>query len=118
MSENKKIIEKYIDGFNTSNHDLILSCLTDDVVWEMPGLFYHVGKAAFDREIENPAFKGKPTIVITRLIEEQDVVVAEGTVQGKKKGGEPFSAVFCDVFEMKNTKIKKLIGYIAMIDNQ
>lgn len=111
MSENKKTIEKYIDGFNKSDHAQILSCLTDDVVWEMPGLFHHIGKTAFDREIENPAFEGKPTIVITRLTEENDVVVAEGTVQGKKKGGEPFMAVFCDVFEMENTKIKKLIGY-------
>ena len=50
---NKKIIEKYIDGFNKSNHEQILSCLTDDIIWEMAGLFYKVGKQEFDQEIEN-----------------------------------------------------------------
>lgn len=116
MSENKKTIEKYISGFNKSDHEQILSCLTDDVVWEMPGIFYHKGKEAFDSEIENSAFEGKPVVVITRLTEENDVVVAEGTVQGKRQGGEVFNAVFCDVFEMENTKIKRLIGYIAMLN--
>lgn len=116
MSENKKTIERYIDGFNKSDHAQILSCLTDDVVWEMPGIFHHEGKEAFDSEIENPAFEGKPVVVITRLTEENNVVVAEGTVKGKKKDGESFNAVFCDVFEMQNTRIKRLIGYIAMIN--
>lgn len=116
MSENKKTIEKYIDGFNKSDHEQILSCLTDDVVWEMPGIFHHEGKKAFDSEIENPAFEGKPVVIITRLTEENNVVVAEGTAVGKRKGGETFNAVFCDVFEMENTKIKRLIGYIAMIN--
>ncbi len=115
MSENKKTIKKYIDGFNRSDHEQILSCLTEDVIWEMPGLFHHEGKKAFDSEIENPAFEGKPVVVIKRMTEENNVVIAEGTVTGMKKGGEPFNAVFCDVFEMENAKIKKLIGYIAML---
>jgi ketosteroid isomerase-like protein len=110
---NKKTIEKYIDGFNKSDHEQILSCLTDDVVWKMPGFFHLEGKEAFDGEIENPAFEGKPVISIIRLTEENDVVIAEGTVQSQRKGGEVFTAVFCDVFEMRNNKIKKLIGYIA-----
>lgn len=113
MSENKKIIKKYIDGFNKSNHGQILDCLTDDVVWEMPGLFHLEGKEAFDGEIENPAFVGKPVVTITRLVEENDVVVAEGTVRSQKKDGSLLNAVFCDVFEFENKKIKKLVGYIA-----
>lgn len=114
-SPNKATIETYIDGFNTSDHQKILSSLTDDVVWEMPGFFHLEGKAAFDSEIENPAFEGKPVVSITRMIEEGDVVVAEGTVQSKKKGGEVFKAVFCDVFEMENGKIKKLTGYLSEV---
>ena len=47
------------------------------------------------------------------MTEENDVVVAEGSVQTKKKGGEPLSLVFCDVFEMRGGKIQKLIGFIA-----
>lgn len=113
MSENKRTIERYIDGFNRLDHAQILSCLTDDVEWVMPGLFHHVGKAAFDKEIENPAFSGAPVIALTRMTEENDVVVAEGTVIAQKASGEKLQLVFCDVFEMRDEKIRKLIGYIA-----
>lgn len=115
MSDNKKTIEKYIDGFQKSDHVQILSCLTDSIVWEMPGLFHLEGKEAFDGEIENPAFSGSPVITMNRMTEEADVVVLEGTVQGKKADGTPFKAAFCDVFEMENHKIKRLIGYISML---
>jgi hypothetical protein len=58
MTENKKAVERYIDGFKKSDHAQILSCLTDDVEWIMPGAFHHVGKAAFDGEIENDLPRG------------------------------------------------------------
>src|ERR1043166_4002404 len=112
-SKNKKTIEKYMDGFNGSNHAQILSCLTDDVEWELPGFFHLKGKAAFDKEIENDAFVGSPTITVTRMIEEEDVVVAEGTVRSKRKDGGVLNAAFCDVFVMKNTKIRRLTSYLA-----
>jgi ketosteroid isomerase-like protein len=111
MTENKKTVEKYMDGFNRSDHEQILSCLTDDVVWEMPGTFYLVGKDAFDKEIENDAFVGSPTITIVRMIEENDVVIAEGSVRCEKKAGGFLNAVFCDVFSMQNAKIKRLTTY-------
>ncbi len=113
MSDNKKMIERYIDGFNKSDHAQILSCLTDDIVWDMPGLFHHVGKEAFDREIENEAFEGIPKVRVTRMTEESDVVIVEGSVETKKKGGEVIHLVFCDVFEMRDGKITKIIGFIA-----
>ena len=111
-SRNKKVVSDYMDGFNLGDHHKILSCLTEDVVWEMPGVYYHSGKEAFDKEIENEAFEGKPTINVVRIVEESDIVVAEGTVQGKRKGGDLFNAVFCDVFHMNNGKIKKLTSYL------
>lgn len=113
MSDNKKTIERYIAGFNALDHAQILECLTDDVEWVMPGFFHHVGKEAFDKEIENDAFEGIPMISIKRMSEENDVVIAEGSVLATKKGGEKMPLVFCDVFEMRGGKIRKLIGYIA-----
>jgi len=112
MSQNKETILRYIDGFTTSDHAKILSCLTEDIIWEMPGIYNHSGKTAFDKEIENPAFTGSPTIRLTRLLEESDVIVAEGTVQCKRKEGGKLDAVFCDVFIMERGKIKKLTSYM------
>ena len=115
MSENKKIVERYMGGFNKSDHKQILSCLTDDVEWILPGAFHLKGKDAFDKEIENPAFEGKPEIVITRMIEENNIVIAEGTVRTKKKDAEYINLVFCDVFEMRDGFINKLTSYLMEV---
>jgi uncharacterized protein len=112
IMSNKKIIETYIDGFNKSDHAKILSCLTDDVVWEMPGLFFKTGKQEFDNEIENDAFEGSPTITITRLVEEGNIVVAEGEVKCKMKNGGLLDAMFCDVFQFDKGKISRLTSYM------
>jgi uncharacterized protein len=115
MTENKTTVAKYMDGFKHSNHEQILSCLTDDVEWDIPGAFHLVGKDAFDREIENDAFTGSPTITIIRMVEEDDVVVAEGAVLAKRKDGSLLNAVFCDVFVMRNARITRLTSYLAEV---
>jgi ketosteroid isomerase-like protein len=115
MTTNKKVVETYMQGFNESDHEKILSCLTDDVIWEMPGFFYLTGKEQFDKEIENDAFEGKPVITITRMIEENDIVVAEGDVKSKMKNGDPFHAVFCDVFHFRAGKIEQLTTYLMQV---
>jgi len=115
MAENKKIVQKYMDGFNKFDHEQILSCLTEDVEWVLPGVFHLNGKKEFDKEIENPAFDGRPNIVITRIVEENDLVIAEGTVRAKKKDAEYLNLVFCDIFEMKNGLIKQLTSYLMEV---
>jgi ketosteroid isomerase-like protein len=112
MSHQKQIVTAYMDGFRTTDHKKILSCLTDDVVWEMPGFFYHEGKKAFDKEIENPNADGHPDISIIRLVEEGNIVVAEGIVKAKMKNGSLLDAVFCDVFHFTDGKISKLTTYL------
>lgn len=112
MTPNKQTVKEYMDAFRVSDHERILECLTDDIIWEMPGIYEHNGKEEFDREIENDNFVGSPTIQIIRLIEENDVVIAEGAVQGNMKNGNILNAVFCDLFEMENGKIKKLTSYL------
>jgi ketosteroid isomerase-like protein len=115
MSTNKQTVSNYMEGFRKSDHAQILSCLTDDVVWEMPGAFHLEGKKAFDGEIENPAFKGSPTITHVRLVEENNIVVAEGKVEGQFKNGDIMKAVFCDVFHFEGGKIKKLTSYVMQV---
>jgi uncharacterized protein len=111
MTENKKTVQKYMDGFMASDHAMILSCLTDDITWEMPGMIHLSGKESFDNEIENDNFEGSPTIQIIRMVEEDNVVVAEGAVQCRMKEGGMLDALFCEIFQMDNGKIKKLTTY-------
>lgn len=112
MSENKKTIQKYMEGFVLSDHEMILSCLTDNIMWDMPGYFHLEGKEAFDKEIENENFVGSPTIEVIRMIEENNIVVTEGAVQARMRDGGTLDAVFCDVFHMENGKIKLLTSYL------
>ena len=102
-----------MDGFARSDHQQVLSCLTDDVEWVVPGAFHLKGKDAFDQEIENAV--GSPAITVTRLTEEGDVVVAEGRVRSARRDGGDLNAVFCDVFEMRNAKIRRLISYLMEV---
>jgi uncharacterized protein len=106
-----------MDAFNVTDHARILACLTDDVEWVVPGAFHTRGKQAFDREIEGEQFVGSPEITVTRLTEEKDVVVAEGRVRTNRKVGGVLNLVFCDVFEMRQGRIRRLTSYIAEITN-
>jgi len=115
MSQNKITVEKYMEAYAQLNHPAVLSCLTEDVEWILPGVFQLQGKEAFDKEIENGAFEGKPTIRVSRMIEENDVVVAEGTVQCRIKDGALLNLVFVDVFEMRDAKIRRLISYLMEV---
>ena len=115
MSVNKRTVQEYMEAFHRSDHAAVLACLTDDVEWIIPGMFHVSGKEAFDREIENDAFEGRPDITVARLVEEADVVVAEGSVKAARKGGDPFRVVFCDVFEMSDGKIRRLVSYLMEI---
>lgn len=112
MSPNKQTVQAYMEAFARSDHAGVLSCLTDDVEWLIPGAFHTKGKDAFDSQIENDAFVGSPTITVTRMIEEGDVVVAEGRVRSARRGGGELDAVFCDVFVMRDAKVRHLTSYL------
>lgn len=101
-----------MDGFRKTDRTQILSCLTDDVGWEIPGVFSVRGKAAFDGHIVDEGFTGNPTIIVTRMTEEHDVVVAEGTVDAPRTDGTVLHLAFCDVFEMRDGKIARLVSYL------
>ena len=115
MTSNKQTVERYMEAFGKSDHAEVLSCLTDDVEWVIPGAFHLRGKEAFDREIENEAFVGRPTIDVTRLVEEDDVVVAEGRVRSARRDGGTLNAVFCDVFLMRDARIRHLTSYLMEV---
>lgn len=113
MTRNKRTIETYMDGFRATDREAILSCVTDDVVWEIPGMFRSEGRAAFNDHIVDPGFAGNPLITVTRMTEEDDVVIAEGTVVAPRDDGTLMSLAFCDVFEMQGGKIRRLTSYLV-----
>jgi ketosteroid isomerase-like protein len=112
MSPNQRTIEAYMEGFRRTDRDLILSCLTDDVRWLIPGVFEVRGRDAFAGHIVDEGFTGSPEITVARFIEADDVVVAEGSVRAPRTDGSVMSLAFCDVFEMRDGKIFALTSYL------
>ena len=51
-------------------------------------------------------------ITVSRLTEEDNVVVAEGSVRAPKQDGGFLDLVFCDVFDMRDGKIRRLVSYL------
>ena len=115
MTPNKKTIAAYIDGFRRTDRPQILSCLTDDVEWVIPGAFQVRGKDDFAKHIVDDPFVGHPAITVSRLMEADDTVVAEGSVRAPKRDGTFLDLVFCDVFDMRNGKIRRLISYLMEV---
>ena len=108
MTAHKATVEAYIDGFRRTDHEAILACLTDDVVWVLHGSRTLQGKEAFDAEIENDVVVGHPTLHLDRLVEEGDTVVAigHGEMTLKDTGRVPF--VFTEVFTFTGDLVSRL----------
>ena len=115
MSSRKQLVETYFDGFRRSDHQLILDCLTEDVVWDLPGYARLEGKAAFDGEIETEQFAGSPELHVDRLIEENETVVAIGNGAGALRAGGLFRFAFCTVFTFAGDKICRVESYIVRL---
>ncbi len=116
MTKRKHLVNHYFDGFRRRDHDAILGCLTEDVVWDLPGFKHLEGKEAFDGEIENDAFEGPPSLEVARLVEEDDVVVAIGTGRSRGKDGVDFRFAFADAFTFRDDAISRVESYVVPLD--
>jgi ketosteroid isomerase-like protein len=112
MTSNKNLVEAYMDGFRKTDREQILRCLADDVEWEIPGVFRARGKNEFAGHIVDAGFVPNPAIAITRMIEEKDIVAAEGTVRTQRTDGTFLQLAFVDLFEIQEGRIRRLTSYL------
>ena len=102
-----------MQSYAAGDHEAVLSLLADDVIWNVSGHILQRGKDAYREEMSKGNFDGNPAISTTRMIEEGNIVVAEGTVTGTLINGDTLDLVFCDVFEFENGLIKQLTSYVT-----
>ena len=112
MSANKETVKRYIDGFNKNDHDQILSCLTDGIEWTVFGHFHLVGKEAYDKAIDGEGFAGPPVLKIIRMVEEDDVVMAELSGEVQRADGGVMRMVMGEVFVMRDAKIAERRAFL------
>jgi uncharacterized protein len=110
---NKQVVRKLNKAFEADDVETILSCLADDISWDVPGHFTCKGKQGFKSQIHNDAFEGAPVITIKNEIAEGDYLAVEGTVTSKFKGGAPFNAVFHNTYLLKDNKVKAMTSYVV-----
>jgi ketosteroid isomerase-like protein len=118
MSQNKQTVQTFLDAFSKSDIAVILSCLTDDIEWSIPGVTHVTGKPAFIEQIQPDSIIGNPTIEVSRMTEERNVVVAEGSIRLASKDGSFRNTLFCDVFVMQDTQIKHLTAYLMELKDE
>lgn len=102
-----------MDGFRSSDHDLISRCLTDDVVWYIYGHRTTNGKAEIDDEIENPEFDGSPDLDAQRVFEDGNVVVVTGEGRGRHRVHGPFRFACNSLFTFKGDRIERVDSYVV-----
>jgi ketosteroid isomerase-like protein len=102
-----------MDGFRRSDHDAILACLSEDVVWIIHGLRTTHGRAEFDDEIENPAFEGSPELTVDRTIDAGNVVVVTGTGRGRHRDRGRFRFAYSDLFTFRDDLIAQVDSYVV-----
>jgi ketosteroid isomerase-like protein len=107
------LVARYFDGFRTSDHERILSTLTDDVVWVIHGHRTTSGTSEFDAEIENPAFTGSPELEVHRVLEDGEVVVTTGEGRGVSVAHGPFRFAFNDLFTFRDGLIARVDSYVV-----
>jgi ketosteroid isomerase-like protein len=113
MTTREQLVHQYLDGFRRSDHEAVLACLTDDVVWHIHGLRTTRGKAEFDDEIENPAFEGSPELTADRTVGAGDVVVVTGTGAGRHRESGPFRFAYSDLFTFRGDLIAQVDSYVV-----
>jgi ketosteroid isomerase-like protein len=114
-SPRKALVERYCDGFRAGDHAVVLATLTDDVAWDLPGFRHLRGKTAFDTEIENPTFTGRPRLHVDRLVEEGETVVAVGSGRAALAAGGHHDFAFCDVFTFRAELIARVESYVVAL---
>jgi ketosteroid isomerase-like protein len=112
MSVNKVTVETYLDGFRRNDHAQILSCLTDDIEWTVFGAFHLTGKLAYDNAIEGPGFVSPPKLEVVRMVEQDDVVMAELTGTVARDTGEVMRMSMAEVFVMRDGKIAERRAWV------
>jgi ketosteroid isomerase-like protein len=114
MGSNKQVIEAYLGSTERSR---VAPLLADDVEWiEWGDGVPPTGVRTHGREAHIQNFgTDELKVKISRLTEENNVVVAEGTAVVHKKDGTTLTVEFCNIFELENGKIRRKVSFGALI---
>lgn len=116
MGKNAHVVTRYMDCFGRQDWPGLIELLTDDVErWEIGAPAPTRGKAAVGADMQPGPEVARLESIVDRMVEEGDVVVAEGTVIVSKKDGKAITVRFCTLFEFEHSKIRKISAYTVVV---
>jgi len=111
--DNKAIIEEVINAFDTNDVTTLLNHVTDDVVWEMRDNMDMVISGKENLRNFFSEYNELKMISSTKdhIIMDGNLIVVDGTVTMEDKNAEQFEMFFCDIYELTDNKVSKIISY-------
>lgn len=117
MSPNTEVVNRYLDGFRKNDHEQILSCLSEEIEWTVFGAFRLNGKEAYDQNIDGaPEFVDPPELELVRMVEQDDVVMAELSGSVKRAAGGEMRMSMAEVFVMRDGKIAERRAWVIQLE--
>jgi ketosteroid isomerase-like protein len=113
MSRNTDTVERYLEGFRRNDHAQILGCLTDDIEWTVFGAFHLTGKQAYDEAIEGPGWLAPPRLEVVRMVEQDDVVMAELLGEVLRADGGTTRLSMAEAFVMRDGLIAERRAWVV-----
>lgn len=117
--KNKELVKKINEAFSKGNTKFILANVADDIRWNIVGMPTISGKNDFLETMEMMELQSFPLITVRNIIAEGDYVVVESagkqgtSEQAIGKTGEQNNPSYCDVYLIKDGKVKELTTYVV-----
>ncbi|MDB5286506.1 MAG: nuclear transport factor 2 family protein [Mucilaginibacter sp.] len=110
---NKEIIFEVIEAFDRGDGETITKHMTDDVEWHILGDKTYTGKEALKKFFADNTEMKMLSSTKDHVIIDGDNIAVNGQVQCTGPDGEFCDMYYCDIYELENYKVKRLITYIV-----
>lgn len=117
--ENKAVVRAYFEAVSTGHLTAdLLRFMTEDVTWWIqqasPSAGLYEGKAGVQRlfDIDVPIFSAPLSVRITRMVAEDDLVVAEAEIATRNRDGAPYLNQYTFWMQLRDGKICGVREYL------
>lgn len=111
VNNNKAILEKANAAISKGDNEGFLSQCTEETIWTFVGDKMLKGKEAV-RQWMRTAYVEPPKFNVENLIEEDDFVIAVGTISMNGEDGKIADYSYCDVWRFRNGKMDELKAFV------
>lgn len=109
---NKQILEQANAAVTAGDYEGFLSYCTEDTEWNFIGQQALKGKEAVRRYMQETYIE-PPKFEVSKLISEDNFVVAVGMISLKDEHGASTEYDYCDVWRLRDGKLHELKAYVV-----